>query len=156
MNKPVYSWDASVFIAWLRQESTAPLSDIAVVADQIDANTANLLVSVIAYAEVLSARHSPDEMQRFQAFLRRSNVTVADTTQAIALRVEQIRSAGLSEARKIKTPDATFAATAIVHGANVLHSLDPDLLNLNGSAIVDGLRITRPMDIGGQQRLSGT
>lgn len=156
MNKPTYSWDASVFIAWLRQESTAPLADIGVVVDQIDAQTANLLVSVVAYAEILSAKHSAEQMQWFQDFMRRSNVTVADTTQTIALRVEQIRSAGLAEGRKIKTPDATFAATAIVHGADVLHSLDPDLLNLNGSKIVDGLRITRPMDIGGQHALGGT
>jgi hypothetical protein len=41
-------------------------------------------------------------------------------------------------------------ATAIVFGADVLHTLEDKMLNLDGSAIVDGLAIKRPKPLSGQ------
>lgn len=68
----------------------------------------------------------------------------ADTTVPIAQKASRIRSRGEEEGRKIKTPDATIMATAILYEADVLHSLDPRLLNLSGKSIVDGLeRVNR-------------
>ena len=60
-----------------------------------------------------------------------------------------IRDAGLREKRRIRTPDATILAVAILHKAHVLHSLDDGMLSLNGSTIVDGLSITRPFPLSG-------
>ncbi len=148
-----YSWDASVFIAWLTGEQGAPLDDIAIVVEQLDDGEANLVVSVTAYSEVLEAKHTPQQMTAFRNFLKRSNVALADNTIIIAEKAGQVRSRGLATGRKIKTPDATYLATAIIYKATVLHSLDPDMLNLNGSPIVDGLAITKPCDYRGQQAL---
>lgn len=36
--KPVYCWDASVFLAWINDEAAAPLADIAQVVEEIDKN----------------------------------------------------------------------------------------------------------------------
>lgn len=145
--KPTYCWDASVFLAWLGGESSAPLNDITLIVAELDRGDSNLLVSVTAYSEVLEAKHTKEAMERFQKFLERSNVVVADITKAIAEKVGQIRSRGLQATpiRKIKTPDAQFMATAILYGADVFHTLETTQLPLlSGTDIVDGLRIEKP------------
>ena len=45
-DRPTYCWDTNVFLAWLSEESTAPLADIDLVRGEIDRGEANLLVSV--------------------------------------------------------------------------------------------------------------
>jgi predicted nucleic acid-binding protein len=153
MTRPNYSWDATVFLAWLVEEASAPLLDIDAVVGEIDDDKAVLIVSVTAYSEILEAKNEPEKMAKFRAFLKRSNVVVADSTVAIAEKAGQIRSKGLAKGRKIKTPDATYLAVAILFKADVLHSLDDDMLHLNESPIVDGLKITRPKPISGQTSL---
>jgi predicted nucleic acid-binding protein len=157
-----YAWDTSVFLAWLAEETAAPLDDIAAVVEQIDKREANLIVSVTVYSEVLEAKHSAEQMEAFKKFLKRSNVIVVDTTLAVAEKAMQIRSKGLNQpgkrrkktqARKIGTPDATHLATAILWKADVLHSLDKKLLQLSGDPIVDGLLIKEPMRFDGQKLL---
>ena len=56
MSKAKYAWDATVFIAWFGEDNNAPLADVGVVVSGIDAGAAVLVVSVIAYAEVLEAK----------------------------------------------------------------------------------------------------
>lgn len=81
MNKtPTYCWDATVLLAWLDEEQTAPLHEIDTIVREIDRNEAILLVPVTAYSEVLEAKHTPEKMAQFKKFLERSNVVVADTT----------------------------------------------------------------------------
>jgi predicted nucleic acid-binding protein len=152
MSKPNYSWDASVFIAWLDAEESAPLTQIASVVEEIDAGTANLIVSVTAYSEILEVKRTKRKMEKFKNFLKRSNVLVVETTVAIAEKAAEIRSKGLKEKppRKLKTPDATFMAVAILYKADMLHSLDPDFLALDGKPIVDGLAIKSPQTRDGQ------
>src|SRR5690349_11644443 len=108
MSKPNYAWDSTVFIAWLDEEQGAPLGHIAAVVEEIDEGSANLIVSVTAYSEILEARRSKRKMTQFRRFLQRSNVIVVETTVVIAEKVADIRTKGLREKRKIKTPDATF------------------------------------------------
>lgn len=155
MNKPVYSWDSSVFIAWLTDDQTAPLTDIGNVIEEVENDRAVLVVSVTAYSEVLAAKHTPEQMVRFRDFLKRSNVTNVDNTIVIAEKAGAIRSAGLglSPVRKIKTPDATFLATAILYKVDALHALDKPLLNLNGLPLAEGITICKPVLFGGQKTL---
>lgn len=148
--KPKYAWDTSVFLAWLADEAGAPLADIAAGARQIDDGNAVLIVSVTAYSEVLEAKHTKEDMDKFRGFLKRSNVVVQEVTLVVAEKVQDIRSKGLADSRKIKTADAQHLATAILCKADVLHSLDDDMLNLDGRAIVDGLRIKKPVLYDGQ------
>lgn len=144
MSKINYAWDSGVFIAWLTEESTAPLGDIDLVVREIDSGRANLILSVTTYAEILASKYDEKQLQLLDGFLQRSNVVKVDTTVQVAQKAARIRDAGLQDGRKIKTPDATVVAAAILHKANVLHTLDAGLLNLNGTNIVDGLAITMP------------
>ena len=135
--------------------STALLNDIALVVGEIDNGDANFLVPVTAYSEVLEVHHTPEQMAKFRKFLDRSNVVVADTTKAIAEKAGQIRSRALEAKpkRSIRTPYATFLATAIVYKATVFHTLERTQLPLlSGTEIVDGLRIELPKLFTGRRR----
>src|SRR5205823_6021208 len=134
--------DTTVYIAWLGEEKSAPLADIAAVIEEIEQKKAKLLVPVTAYMEVLEAAHSPDEMAKFHQFLKRTNVVTIDVSLQIANKVQQIRSACLQSRprRQIRTPDAEFIAAAILYKADVLHTLDDQLIKLSGSPLVDGLK----------------
>jgi hypothetical protein len=134
------------------EDKSAPLADIDLVASEIDRKDANLLLPVTAYAEILRAKHTQDQMDKFSAFVTRSNVIPADITLRISLLVEEIRSNGLKAKpkRSIKTPDGQFMATALLYKADVFHTLEPALQNLDGSSIVKGLRISAPKPLDGQ------
>jgi len=148
-----YSWDTSVFIAWIAEEQDKPLADIQVVVEEINFGKAVLIVPVTVYTEILRTKYTQEQLDKFDGFLKRSNVIRVDTTFPIAQKASRIRGMGEAENRKIKTPDAIIMATAILYKADVLHSFDPDQLNLHESIIVDGLRITRPISLTGQRGL---
>ncbi len=151
-----YCWDTSVFLAWLKAEISAPLADIELVVGEIESRAASLIVSVTTCTEILETKHTPDQWNAFNLFLKRSNVILANTTLPIAQLASSIRSRGAAENRNIKTPDAQILATAILYKADALHSLDLHHISLNGSAVVDGLRITPPLPLGGQHGLLST
>jgi predicted nucleic acid-binding protein len=151
--KPIYCWDSTTPIAWLKGEQSAPLADIDLVVQEVDADEAIMIIPATVYSEILEVNFEPDQLAAFDAFLNRANVLSVDLTPQIARRAAAIRERGLAERpkRKLKTPDAQIAATAIAYGANVLHSLDDDLLHLNGHDTVDGLAICRPIPFSGQR-----
>lgn len=152
-----YCWDTSVFLAWIKSESSSNLGDIDLVATEIDAGRACLLVPVTAFAEILDAKNTPEQMAQFRAFLNRSNVYVADTALSIAEKAGQIRSRTICDtsAHKVRTADSLFIATAIVFRATVFHTLDTRLLPLNGSPLVDNLAIAIPAVWRGPRSLFG-
>ena len=155
--RPLYGWDTSVFVAWLNEEQSAPLGDIALVANEIDKDDAVLVVSVTVVSEVLECKMTDEQRTRFNKFFQRSNVILADVTLPIAQKAREIRDRGNAEGRKIKTPDAQIIATAIVFRCHVLHSLDNrgnGALRLDGSTIVDGLKITPPRPLSGQRGIT--
>ena len=154
MSKPtVYSWDSTVFIAWLSNDAGSPLSAIKSVVDEIEADKATFVVSVMAYSEILEAKHTKEQMEAFESLLKRSNIVLVETSIQISKKVQQIRSAGLAEGRKIKTPDATFLAVAIIYRVSALHSLDHNLLALNGHPIAEGIPIILPIPLSGQSSM---
>jgi len=152
-SKTNYAWDTCIFIAWLCEEAGAPLVDIGLVVDEIDTDKSNLIVSVTTFSEILETKYSPDQIDKLNQFLQRSNVIKVETSFKIAKKASGIRSAASREGRKVETPDAQIVATAIVYGADVLHTLDDKLLALNGSPIVDGLKIETPKPLSGQAAL---
>jgi predicted nucleic acid-binding protein len=151
-DRPTYCWDASVFLGWLGEEESAPLADMDLVRGEIDSGEAFLLVPATVIAEVLEAKNTPEQMEKFRNFLKRSNVVVADITQTIAEKTAQVRSRalGLKPQVKLGTPDATYIATAIVFKADVFHTLEKSQLpQLSGIAVVDGLKISAPRPLKG-------
>ncbi len=152
--KAVYCWDTTVFLAWLNEERGAPLADIEAVVREIDSNQAVLVVPVTIASEILDSKLSAAQKAKLSAFLHRSNVINADTTLNIARKAREIREAGLAmkPERKIKTPDATIIATAVIYGCDALHSLDDrgnGPLRLAGLPELRGLKICKPISSAG-------
>lgn len=152
-------WDTSVFLAKLNNEASAPMADIDNILDGVHKGDIVLMLSVTTYTEILTAKHTKEQLETLDKFLMRSNIMRIETTFQIAKKAEQIRSRGLtqptkSQIRKIRTPDATIIASAIIFGADLMHSLEPKHHSLSGSSIVDGLKITMPQDPSGQRMLS--
>jgi len=144
--RPLYAWDSSIFLAWLSEEEDKPLGGIDSVVQEIDSGNASLLVSVVAYSEVLRAKHTAEQFEAFEKFLGRSNIVVADNDIRIAKKAEEGRSRALPR-KKIKTADATHLATAIIYQADVFHTTDGKLIGCNGSPVVDGLKISLPISL---------
>lgn len=142
-------------LAWLLEEATAPLADIAIVVSEIDNKDAHLLIPATVYSEILMGALTKEQKNNLDAFVRRSNVESVDLTVNIASKAAEIRERGHRERpeRKVKAADSHMAATAIMHNATVLHSLDKDLLHLDGHATVENLAITKPRPISGQKGL---
>jgi predicted nucleic acid-binding protein len=149
MSKTNYVWDSTVLIAWLLEEAGAPLVEMGEVVREIDSGSSNLILSVTTFSEILESKFTVAQLDQLEKFLLRTNVVRVDTTFRIAKKAATIRDAGLPEKRKIRTPDATIMAVAVMYKVDALHTLDRQMLALNGSPIVDGLRITSPHPFSG-------
>lgn len=153
---PVYAWDTSVFLAHLKQESDKPLADIAAVAQEVEKDDADLIVSLTTKMELLDIVDNPKIAALFEGFLQRRNVMLIDVNPTVADTVLAVRFKGnrSTPKRNVKLGDAQIVGTAIVYGADVLHTFDPGLLKLSGSPIVDGLHIALPKLLSGQKVLA--
>lgn len=151
--KRIYSWDSSVFLAWLKGEECHPLADMEQVAAEVTDGSAFMLVSTQAYEEIQFSRCTPEQLKKIQAFLSRTNVELAQQTPAITRKAAEIVSESLAAGLVTKIKDARIVATAIVLDASVLHSVDDGLLRLSGKDIVDGLIISKPVSLTGQKGL---
>lgn len=92
------------------------------------------IISVITEIEALSWIN-PDKAkeQIVKAFIE--DATVLALTPAIVTQCISIR-----RSRKIKTPDAIMAATAIVHNLTIITS-DSDFKNISGLQVIDPLNL---------------
>lgn len=161
---PTICWDTSVYIAWLNQQTDAPLADIDAILDDVHANRCVLMVPVTVYTEIVRAKHSAEQITAFDRFLDRSNVMTIEQSIGVARATERLRSRAVSmdldggkvkagQERSIKASDAAIIATAILYKADVIHSLEPKHIILSGSPIVEGMRICKPVGPGGQLAL---
>ena len=146
MARHKYCWDSCVFIAILTGEQRAPseLEALRDVMDLFDRGEAVVVTSALLEAEVLDAVGDHGVRQRLEELLRRSNFVVQDVTRALRQRAAGIRQSLRARAIRLETPDATFIATALIHGCTALQTYDGGLLNLSGREEVDRLRITIP------------
>lgn len=153
--KPRYCWDTSVFISWFEAESRSDTPSMKAVVHEIEKKEAILVVPVIVYTELLELHHSESVLADFRRFLKRSNIQVANITMGLAEKAEQIRTRAGKEkpARKVKTPDALYLSCSLKTSVDMLHSFDTDMLKLNGSPTVEGLRICTPRTLSGSQNL---
>lgn len=137
---PLYCIDTCIDIDWLTADKAAPLQDILDVIQEIEEKKANLLVPVIAYVEVMEAKHAGKAITQFRGFLKRSNVIPVDVTIPLADKAEAIRSAAwkLKPKRSIRSADAIFIAASILFKATMLVTRDDKMLSLDGHGIVDG------------------
>jgi len=148
-----YCWDSSVFFAWLKNESCHPLDSIAIVLDEIEKGDVNLIVPMTAYEELRYERLDDEQKRLLDGFLERSNVMLADLSPPVSDEAAEVRRRSEDANVLTKPADSRIAATAIVYGAAVLHTLDDGLLRLNRSTVVRDLPICKPKPLSGQRAL---
>lgn len=151
MKKDLICWDSCVVIAWIKEEP-ARMKAIEPVVKNLEAGYYNLIVSLLVYPEVLESRMSHEAITKFERFMQnREALGIFAVEQRVVKKAQTIRNRTPESAKIISTPDAIHVATAIVSGANMLHTFDKGLLSLNGKAQVEGLTITA-CDVPGMQR----
>ena len=154
--RPVYCWDTCVFLAHLKQESDKPLDDILAVANEIESDKAELIVSITTKMEILDVVEDESLAKALTKFLDRRNVMLVDVNPPVADIALQIRykaNKAKPNPKNVKVADAQIVATAIAYGADVLHTFDEKILKLDKSSIVDELSIRRPCLLSGQKLL---
>ena len=143
---PIIVWDTSVFLAWLQEETSAVLDAMDDRLVEAGVGQIRLAASVVLLAELLEAAVPTDQSLRFEAMIETEILSLFDVDRRVAATAGRIRSRGRNRMPKLslKTADALHLACAIHAEAVEFQTLDRQLLNLSGSAIVDGLTIRRP------------
>lgn len=102
------------------------------------------MTSVLVHTEVLETIGGEATGLRLEQVLRRPNLVVQDISPDLARRAGAIRQSLRNAGMSLKTPDATFIATALVHRCGILQTYDQKLLNLSGRPEIDRLVIEKP------------
>jgi hypothetical protein len=152
-------WDTACWLAWLNGEGTdvwpkSVVDGIQEVVDEVEDNKAVLFTSTITRGEIYQGRLTQMQKDKYAALMRRSNVREIDPGPRIMDRVSQIREYHDNEnpKRKIKTPDGTHLATAIIYGADEFQTMDGlqkgggsrKLLALSGNVGGYDLKVVHP------------
>ena len=133
-------WDSSVLIDWIKGDDQDRMKQIGMVVLGVEQDNYRIVVSTLAYVEVLESTMPEGTMKMFQQFIQnRKQVEVITVDIRVAQKAQLIRN---NSRKKLSTPDAVHIATAIVSGAKIFHTFDDGLLQLSGQDEVDGLTIT--------------
>jgi len=155
---PIYYWDSSVIIAYLKGENRPPgeMGGLYAIARAINSGNASLLVLTLVRVEVLDSTLRPGVGEKFRNFLTRSNVQEQAVDHYIANLAHDIRNYYLMKNARgltVSTPDALHLATAIIYEVDEFHTFDGrdakhlGLLPLNGSVAGHPLKITKPIEL---------
>jgi len=147
MPKSKVCWDSVVFSKVLNGGqglSADEISGLSEVVDLADRGQVLIVTSALIEIEVLGEIGDETIRARTAQLFERANIVAVEPSRVIIARAGKIREQGRLYGRNIKTPDAIFVATAIVHGAKTLHTFDGKLIALSGLDFIDGLPITKP------------
>lgn len=150
--KPIYYWDANVFLAWLKDErrKSGEMEGLAEVIAMIDRQEAILMTSVMTRTEVLESSLPARAQNLFDKIFDRQNIVSVDVTAPISNLAHQIRDHYRQSGRGLKTPDSIHLATAINCKADELHTFDEDdLIPLSGNIAGYRLIICKPKGLQG-------
>jgi predicted nucleic acid-binding protein len=142
-----YYWDASLFLAWLKNEPLDPseIAGIEEVVRSIHGGKASLFTSVTTQSEVLESRITEEQKRQFENLFKRRNVVMMDVDIRVASLGGQIRNHYAGHGIKVSTPDSWHLATALHFEADELHSTDHHLLRFNGDVAGHKLNICVPI-----------
>ena len=150
--KPIFYWDANIFLAWLKDErenrKPGEMEGLAEIVAIMDRQEAIMMTSVITRTEVLEST-LPDQAQNiFNKIFERPNIVSVDVTVPISNMAHAIRDYYRQNGRSLKTADCLHLATAIQHQADELHTFDEDdLISLNGNVAGHKLIICKPKGV---------
>jgi len=122
----IVSWDTCVFLAWIKNEARPnnEMAGIQAIAKQIEANKVTLITSALTKAEIYQSRLTKAQRDKYQKFLRRSNVYVLPLDDKLGDLVSEIRDHYESTDFELLTPDAIHLATAIHYEADHFQTFD--------------------------------
>ena len=152
-----YAWDTDVFIAWLRDEDDKDQAAIAAVLQEAVEGRAVLLVSRMAFVEVLELAPGDAARRSFERFMDRPTVAVVEISKKVADKAFAVRSSIVQQRSsnmsvpKLDAADSIHLAAAMLHGADALHS--HDMSKLNGNPALEGLKVCKPLPLSGQPLL---
>lgn len=109
------------------------LNNLALATQFLHQNRGKMYISTITVAEILSFAPNVQILNMTQRFLQ-ENFVWLDVSREIIFKTAEIR-----RQRKIKTPDALIAATALVHGLVLASRNDKDFKNM-------GIAYINPID----------
>jgi predicted nucleic acid-binding protein len=138
--KPKYYWDACIFLAWLQDErpprrKPGEMEGLAEIVDEVERGDAVVVTSALTQTEVLSADFTEEQKTRFDRAFQRPSCVVVNVDQRIARLASEIRDRFRGEGKRIQTPDAVHMASALIVGADALHTFDDKLLGLDGQVL---------------------
>ena len=151
-SKPTYYWDASLFLAWLMNESSKPgeMEGLAEVAWLVDRNQAIIVTSVMTKGEVWQSALPVNVRVMFADVFKRPNVVLVDLSDPISALGGVIREDYASRHAKLKLADAQHLATAIACKVTEFHTFDEnDLIAKSGNVAGYKLIICKPKGIQG-------
>ncbi len=143
-----------MFLAHFKNEADKPLEDIRAVAEEIETDKADLVISTMVYAELLDIVTDPSLRDAFNRFRRRRNVRMIDVNPRIAELSQDVAVSAKQIQRSIKPPDAIVVATALLHKADVLHTFDDRILKASAAGLWVNLKVCHPRLLSGQKLLS--
>lgn len=91
-------------------------------------------ISVITQIELLCWKADLGTEQNVQSFVSDSNII--DISPAVIMQCVALR-----KGKKIKTPDAIIAATALAHGYTLITGNEKDFANIKGLKIVNPAKL---------------
>ncbi len=150
MLTPKYYWDSSCFIALLLgaadTRTNAELAGLREVAALADAGEAYIITSGLTTAEVLNRQDDQTIRDRFRLIFERKHYRQIESNQTIYEKAADLRTQ--YKANKLKAPDATHLATAVLYHVDEMHTFDEDhLIALSGHQGIGGLKICKPSAI---------
>ncbi len=154
--KPVWYFDACVFLAWLNAEvaihGPAIMEAIRRMTRDVDAGRAVVFTSVVTKTEVFHKLKTQWARDEYTHFCQRPNVSVVNQDERIGDKSSEIREYYTQKGITLDTGDCIHLATAILYKADVFYTLDghaekpkPNaLLPLSGDVAGDSLIISIP------------
>jgi predicted nucleic acid-binding protein len=150
-------WDTTCWLAWLNDErhiwSASVMIGIQDVVYEVETDRAVLFTSAVTRGEIYLGRLSTDKKAMWARLMRRSNVREISADPRVYDRASAIREYHDARKQKIKLPDATHLATAVLYRADEFQTLDGlqqdgskhrKLLSLSGDVGGYNLKIVHP------------
>jgi predicted nucleic acid-binding protein len=153
--KPLYYWDACIWIAWIMNEKrpNREMDGVHEIVEAADKNRVSIIVSELLTLEMLRGKWPPGGAQKFDDLFKRKNIKRVPITPNITNLSQQIRDFYVAKGEKtLSSNDAAHIATAINYEATQFHTFDDgqtdrrwrSLLALNGDVAGYPVTICKP------------